>query len=109
VSPLGARLCLPPYDQAVSREVRKHFAKVPTGILEQTATLRPAVLIKNQRDLAELWHWRSRTRRLQEDGRMPTMLDSRGLTIERVQLSSAKAAEEGMAPPPIDGDFLAFG
>lgn len=41
---------------------------------------------------------------------MPTMLDSRGLTIERVlQLSSAKAAEEGMAPPPIDGDFPAFG
>ena len=62
------------------------------------------------RDLAELWHWRSRTRRLQEEGRMPTILDSRGLTIERLlQLSSAKAAEEGMAPPPIDGDFPAFG
>lgn len=101
---------IPPYDQAVSREVRKHLAKVPTRILEETATLRPAALIEKQRDLAELWHWRSRTRPLQEGGRMPAMLDSRGLTIERVlQLSSAKAAEEGMAPPPIDGDFPAFG
>lgn len=94
----------------MSREVRKHLAKVPSRILETTATLRPAVLIEKQRDLAELWHWRPRTRRLQEEGRMPTMLDSRALTIERVlQLSSAKAAEEGMAPPPIDGDFPAFG
>lgn len=46
---------IPPYDQVVSREVRKHLAKVPSRILETTATLRPAVLIEKQRDLAELW------------------------------------------------------
>lgn len=101
---------IPPYDQAMSPEKRKHLAKLPTRVLEETATLRQAVLIEKQRDLAELWHWRSRTRRLQEDGRMPTILDPSGLTIQRVlQLSSAKAAEEGMVPPPIDGDFPAFG
>jgi hypothetical protein len=107
---LGYAPEIPPYDQPMSAEKRKHLAKLPTRILEETATLRPPVLIEKQRDLAELWHWRSRTRRLQEDGRMPSMLDSNGLTIERVlQFSSAKAAEEGMAPPPIDGDFPAFG
>lgn len=34
----------------------------------ETAKLRPPAEIESARDLAELWHWRSRKRRRQEEG-----------------------------------------
>jgi hypothetical protein len=80
------------------------------GVLIKNATLRSADEITKQRDLAELWHWRSRTRQLQESGKMPdTIPGSGGKNInEIIQMAATKAAEDGAFPAAIGGDFPAF-
>jgi Domain of unknown function (DUF4272) len=92
---------LPPYDERVDSEMMKiDFNKRPA--------LRPFEDIKKQRDLAELWHWRAKTRQLQELGHVPSVI-AKGLTIDNVlQMASAKAAENGAFRAPIGNDFPAF-
>jgi uncharacterized protein DUF4272 len=100
---------LSPYDHQVDPELTNKLPKEPTQVLVTTAKLRPTDSIRRQRDLAELWHWRSRTRQLLESGRMPS-LPSGGMTIDTViQMASVKAAEDGAFPAPIGDDFPAFG
>ena len=100
---------IPASDQELSIERKKHLARLPEAILTGGHKLRASDLIQKQRDLAELWHWRARTRCLQEEGRMPTVLPG-GMTVEQMlRRTSEKAAEEGVIPPPIEGDFPAFG
>lgn len=91
---------LPPYDTRVEAESMKvNVRKKPV--------LRQLDAIKRQRDIAELWHWRARTRQLKEMGK-PDVIAS-GMTIDRVlQLASEKAAGDGIFPAPIDNDFPAF-
>ena len=58
---------LPPYDTQSDTE---HLKRLPSdGIvaLIRNATLRDAGAISRARDVAELWHWRSRTRQLLYD------------------------------------------
>jgi hypothetical protein len=90
-----------PYDKRANPElINQDASKKPR--------LRRFEVIKKQRDLAELWHWRARTRQLQESGQMPGVIAG-GLSIENVlQMASAKAAENGAFPAPIDNDFPAF-
>jgi hypothetical protein len=96
---------IPPYDHEVSTEIMHLFPKRPA----QPPTLRPAGVIERQRDIAETWHWRARTRQLQESGRMPAVL-SAGLTVEQMlRMTSEMAAKAGDFPAPIDGDFPAYG
>jgi hypothetical protein len=92
---------LPPYDeQATSMLTKVEITK--------SAALRPFETIKKKRDLAELWHWRARTRKLQELGRMPSVI-AKGITIDEViRTASRKAAENGDIPAPIGNDFPAF-
>lgn len=92
---------LPPYDERARTEMMQvEFNK--------RATLRPIEAIKKQRDLAELWHWRARTRQLQELGQMPSVIAG-GQTIENIlQITSSKADENGAFPAPIGNDFPAF-
>jgi hypothetical protein len=100
---------LPPYDQEANVEIMKRLPAEPVGVLVKNAALRPAAAIMKQRDLAELWHWRSRTRQAQELGKMPRN-GRGGKTIQEIiQMAAAKAAEDGALPAPIDGDFPAFG
>jgi hypothetical protein len=69
-----------------------------------TASLRPSSELERAREIAELWHWRSRTRRLQEEGRRPEAeLDA------IVRQVAPRAADDGMIGPAISGDFPAFG
>lgn len=91
---------LPPYDKRADAELMKlEFNKRPI--------LRPLATIKRQRDLAELRHWRARTRQLKEMGE-PDKIAER-LTIDKVlQIASQKAAENGAFPAPIGDDFPAF-
>jgi hypothetical protein len=59
-----------------------HLKKLPEGTIAElmtSAELRPAEEISEQREIAELWHWRSRTRKLQE-GSSPVELPD-GLTF----------------------------
>jgi hypothetical protein len=99
---------LPPYDiQADSN----HLKRVPSSSvqeLRENAKLRPSDVISEARDAAELWHWRSRTRHLQESGE-PVRLPE-GLTLPKViQMSAAKAASDGLFEAPLGDDFPAFG
>jgi hypothetical protein len=98
-----------PYDKQANPELTNKLPTESFQVLVKAATLRTADTIGRQRDFAELWHWRSRTRQLQESGRMPAVLAG-GLTIDKVlQISSTRAAENGAFPAPIGDDFPAFG
>jgi len=106
---LGYVAELPPYDEQTDPEMANRLPKESAETLFTKASLRPAHQIRKQRDIAELWHWRSRTRRLQESGQMPP-LPGKGYTIEEIiSLASSKAAEAGDLPAPIEKDFPAFG
>lgn len=96
---------LPPYDQEASHDLVKTMPDQPLKEIVKTARLRPAELIKRQRALAELWHWRARTRQLQEQGQLDGPLPG-SLTIGQiVAMSALKAAERGDLAAPIGSDF----
>jgi hypothetical protein len=99
---------LPPWDtQFTPQETIKPLNLfAPTKAFLEKVSLRPDVEVEKARDLAELWHWRARTRRLQEDGIMPE--DGSDLA-ETVRRAAAEAHTNGEIPEPIDGDFPAFG
>jgi hypothetical protein len=100
---------LPSYDQEASHEAVKALPATSVKELIKQAHLRPQEEIKKQRDIAELWHWRSRTRRLQEEGQLNGQLFG-GQTIEQIiAFSASKGAENGDLPRPIGSDFPAMG
>jgi hypothetical protein len=98
-----------PYDRQADPEVMK---KLPSGNLTtaiRDLRLRDLVVIEKQRDIAELWHWRSRTRRLQEEGRMPALVGGKYTVEQLLRMTSSEAAKAGDIPTPIGEDFPAFG
>jgi hypothetical protein len=99
---------LPPWDtQFTPQETIKPLNLfAPIGPFLERAVLRPESEIEPMRELAELWHWRSRTRRLQEEGFQP----EDGISLEdKVRTAAAKAFRDGDIPKPIGGDFPVFG
>ncbi len=95
---------LPPYDQETGHELVNALPATSVKDLIKQAHLRPQREIEKQRDIAELWHWRSRTRRLQEEGHLFRFPD--GSTIEQViNLAALKGAECWDLPHPIGADF----
>lgn len=105
---LGYVSKLPPYDEQADSGLANNLPQESAAVLIGNATLRPRDLITSQRDIAELWHWRSRTRKLQESGRTFNLPD--GMTMENVlQKTSARCAADGLIPTPLGADFPAFG
>ena len=72
--------------------------------LIRNATLRDSAAISGARDVAELWHWRSRTRQLQEGGR-PVELPNDLTLVDVIRMAAEKAAADGLFERAIDGDF----
>jgi hypothetical protein len=104
---LGYITELSAYDQHVDPELTNKLPTKPIKFLLQDATLRTRESIEKQRDLAELWHWRSRTRHLQESGKAFRL--TKGMTIDKIlQITSSKAAMDGVIASPIGEDFPAF-
>jgi hypothetical protein len=100
---------LPAYDQEASHDLVKMLPATSVQDLVKQVRLRPKEEIRRQRDVAELWHWRSRTRKLQEEGRLQGKLPG-GQTIEQIiEVAAAKGAKNGDLPASIDSDFPAFG
>jgi hypothetical protein len=103
---LGYLPCLPPYDVQADGD---HLQLVPEGQGAESldkATLRERDSLEHARALAELWHWRSRTRQLQERRVFPP----RGMTFEDIiKITAHRAAEKGDIPAVISDDFPAFG
>jgi hypothetical protein len=106
---LGRVERLPGYDEETTHELIEEHTGRSSWELLKTATLRPQQEIEEQRGLAELWHWRCRTRKLLEAGLIPAALEN-GLTMEKViEMSAAKAAEAHAFEAPIGNDFPTFG
>lgn len=109
---LGLRDSLPPYDRQI--EPRKGLAGLPPDdreLFERKAKLRPRREIAKARDVAELWHWRSRTHQLAQAGGSPfdgKRIDGIASYDDIVKQVAAGVAEEGLLVP-IKGDFPAFG
>ena len=77
--------------------------------LIRQARLRPKREIEKQRQIAELWHWRARTRHLQELGNFDGQLVG-GRTIEQIiERIATKGARSGHLPNPVARDFPALG
>ena len=65
-------------------------------------------IIEKCRSLAELWHWRSRTRELIEQGSKPNILGDRSLD-DVVRTTASVAYKQGDLPNILDEDFAAIG
>lgn len=111
---LGAMPVLPPYDVMMDPDVLKDFPSSEPREFINRATLRPDDEIDQQRNNAEFWHWRSRTRQLQESGdRLTTTGEMLKIGINSfddiVRMSARQAAADGTLPEIIDEDFVIFG
>lgn len=104
---------LPPFDVQISPELLTAIPN-PTDLerFRGQVKMRTAEEIDAARSAAELWHWRSRTRELQQAGfTLPEELKKPniGTLDDVVRLTAAHAFEEGTIREAIDGDFPARG
>lgn len=105
---LGRLDALPPFDTQADPEPL--LALADRLVAEGAApTLRVPAEVERMQACAKLWHWRSRTRQLEEDG---TPLPE-GLPVtsyeEIVRLTTDAAQQDGMLDAVRDGDFKAMG
>ncbi|NDJ52398.1 MAG: DUF4272 domain-containing protein [Chloroflexi bacterium] len=99
---------VPAYDTAFSSEQALNQIKLGLPIEEflRHCHLRSEHDIYRERALAQLWHWRARTRRVERAGITPPD----GWTYESMVAQTAhQAFLKGDIPSPIDGDFPALG
>lgn len=100
---------LPPYDSQADVDLLKLLPAESPQNLTKSATFRTSEEIVKARDVAELWHWRSRTRKLQQRGQFEGELPN-GLSFEEIiRMTAEGAAGDGVLPKVIDNDFPAFG
>lgn len=92
---------LPPYDRPFEpREV--------VAIETDGAALRNEEELELERESARLWHWRARTTGVQAAGEVE--LPERYATFDQLIAATAmRGYEQGVLPPPMRGDFRAYG
>lgn len=105
---------LPPYDVQASAELFGGFAPADVQDFVETAQLRPIEAIDKARDVAELWHWRSRTRQIIENGQaFLSTAETAAAGFDSydsiVRVTAKMAAARGDISNTIDEDFPAFG
>lgn len=99
---------IPDYDTQTDPETLMPL--IPTDDLAgavRSATLRDAAELSRAREVAELWHWRSRTRQLEQDGYRPR--DGQPSLDTIVRNVASRMAADGLLPTPIDEDFPVLG
>ena len=111
---LGLIQELPPYDEMADHDLLEIIPSENVGGFIHSARLRSRAEIDRARDIAELWHWRSRTRQLIEDGEiLPDDEKLKALGFHSyddiVRFAARKAAEEGTISACIEEDFPALG
>ena len=105
---LGRVEALPPYDTQADAEHLNLLPAEPFAEIQLSATLRDPQALAAARDVAELWHWRSRTRQLCAQG-TPAPLPPGVDLDDVVRRAAEQAASRGDIPAVIGGDFPAFG
>ena len=92
---------LPAYDQP--------FVPAETAATElDDASLRDGEEIELECESARLWHWRARTTGLQATGDVE--LPARYASFDQLIAATAmRGYEQGLLPPPMRGDFRAYG
>jgi len=111
---LGLTPHLPPYDTQANHDLLKEFPSGEIPRFISSVHLRKESEIDRARADAELWHWRSRTRQLIEDGReFPANEHSKAAGFNSyddiIRFTAGKFAGEGRMPACIDEDFPAKG
>ena len=99
---------IPDYDTQTDPEIV--IPLIPTRDLvshSRSTALRSHSEIERARAIAELWHWRSRTRQLQQDGYVPR--EGQPSLDAIVRTVAPRMAAEGMLPSVIDEDFPVLG
>jgi hypothetical protein len=100
---------LPAYDLEADPTLTSRLRSETIPELIRHAKLRPKREIEKYRQVAELWHWRARTRHLQELGDFDGQLVS-GRTIEQIiERAAINGARRGRLSEPIARDFPARG
>lgn len=112
---LGMISQLPPYDEMANHDLLKVVPQADNALsFINSANLRDNSQIDRARNLAELWHWRSRTRQLLERGDK-LQPDEKTLAAgfrsfdDIVRFSAIQAAKEKSIPQCINDDFPAKG
>ncbi len=100
---------VPPYDVEVEHDLLKAFPPDRSEIFVAQARLRPEEILDAARDVAELWHWRSRTRQLVQAGDVFPQSKELHSYDDVVRAAAAHAHQNGDIPSVIDGDFPACG
>ena len=105
---------LPPYDTMADHDLLDLIPSKSVADFIDSARLRARSEIDRARDVAELWHWRSRTRELIEEGEAwpdDEKLKAIGLCSydDIVRFSTAMAARNGAIPACVEDDLPAFG
>ena len=100
---------IPPYDiQANNEDILVLIRPfVNLSAVKDVIKMRQEEEIIKQRDIAELWHWRSRTTKLIKEKLIPANFDENKL-MEICKITSQKSFELGEIPKPINNDFPAF-
>lgn len=102
-----------PYDESTMPEFIGHFWEVDDKEFVQNAQLRSKEEIDVARDVAESWHWRSRTRQLQEDDTpfpdAPQFREAGWFSFDDIVRNCIPTHESEGTFVAIDEDFPAFG
>lgn len=100
---------LPAYDREADPTLASRLRSESIPELIRQARLRPKKEIEKQRQIAELWHWRARTRYLQEQGRFDDGSVASPTIEQIIERTATRYARIGRLPNAIAGDFQALG
>jgi hypothetical protein len=110
---LGMIPHLPPYDTQANHDLLKQIPSADIPRFISSARLRKDSEVDRARDDAELWHWRSRTRQLIEEGEeFPANEQSKAAGFNTyddiIRFTARKLADEGRIRACIEDDFPAY-
>ena len=99
---------MPYYDTESERSLLRKIPSTYTPEFAASAALRSDDEISRARDIAQSWHWRSRTRRLMEEGRefpADERMAAAGIRTfdDVVRFTAREGHKIGDWPEPIDG------
>ncbi|MCC7047623.1 MAG: DUF4272 domain-containing protein [Alphaproteobacteria bacterium] len=111
---LGICSDFPPYDVGADYNLLNRIPAAETMAHLPLAEIRNFAQIGRAREVAELWHWRSRMRQLIEEGRpLPRPPGSQSAAFRTlddiVRWTARQSRSDGILPVVMDEDFVACG